>query len=337
MSIPPINNDHDSGIPPLLTLPGRLGWTVTVPEIRRHAGEQAEAVLQLTPTFPTSAQASVLREAGIVWNVPALVESLERPGGYYLLDADDGDGERVGIHGPVFVSHPNEASVVWELDLASLRPVFTQEIASIAETGYVRLQFDRHLLESGIRSMLSELAQLAEDGIDLDAIDALGHDIESWSAAGERIGVWSLDPDHGGLSLEKPLSRETLSPLPRRPLWPAGSKVEIGFIPAHDGHELLQIDGEFPRERPWIASWFTRCETLYAFQTWLGFVTRAFMVLEQLGPEVKTNEFVLRHESDRTACHDAGRRLARQMAEAAGPDVQICYIEAPLVSVDHIR
>jgi len=25
------------------------------------------------------------------------------------------------------------------------------------------------------------------------------------------------------------------------------------------------------------------------------------------------------------------------MAEAAGPDVQICYIEAPLVSVDHIR
>jgi hypothetical protein len=315
-----------------LDLPGSIGWRSRYTEI--VFADPPYLVLQAAPVFPGAQDR--LAERGVVWDPLALAESIIRPGAHYLLTSDCGYAPDAGIEQAVLVSHPDSGTVVWELDIKGLRPAVDD--SCLPSQGFLRLVFVREDYEGCIGDMLRELRDWATRPnipSDLSGVFGLDHLREEYPDL-QSIWVDELEPNVQGGALERLLGLDLDAPRRRTPIWPRGTVVDIGFFDVGYGHELMAVDGE-PLKATWPGSYFTRWEALAAFRGWLASVHRAWSLpagyLRSTGDA--GNRFVLLQESDRSRCHEAGRRLAKVLQECCeegetAPGVTVRYLERDL-------
>lgn len=320
---------------PVLTLLGRIGWTVRLTEI--VFDDPPYLVMQTTPVFPGCHDR--LAERGIVWDVFALLASVRRPGAHQIVTSDCGYAPDSHLEEAILVSHPDENTVVWEFDVPGLRPALDDSFG-LDQKGFVRLIFSRNEYEADIRAMVRELQHVASTPISIRALaedlDNLGH-LRSHYSELDLIRVDVLEPDGRGLAKDRLLELNSDEYWPREPMWPFGTLIEIGFFLRGDGHELIRVTGELARPHAWPGWHFTRWRVLNGFRAWLLGVRRAFALdsPHSLPPGVGKNEFVLQQESDRRPCHDAGRQFAAVMQTSlnegeSAPGVTVRYRECPL-------
>ncbi len=343
---------------PALTLPSRIGWQVYYSDI--VFCDPPYLILQVLPDFPGSA--NDLAERGIVWDVFALIDSIKCPGAHQVLTADCGYAPDVYIEEQILVSHPDTGTVVWELDIAGLRPALGAALIGDHE-GFVRLVFAREQYEADIRALVRALQQAGRDQVPVTVLDSrtygLSHLLAKYPGC-DSLPVDELEPNTGGgMALERILGLDADEPWPCMPLWPTGTLIEFGFFPGKSGHELMRVNGDYAGCR-WPGHYFTRWEVQTVFNAWMSHVHRAYALGSNFSlpasavqlrkgaathddqktePGIGPNDFVLLNAAYRQRCHDAGRRFAAifqaslQAGETA-PGVTALYRENPLHAAD---
>jgi hypothetical protein len=329
--------DAASVIEPVMTLPGRIGWSVSYSEI--IFADPPYLLMQSQPDFPGCYDKPMDR--GIVWDVFALIESAKRPGAHGVLTSDCAYAPDSGLQERVLVSHPDADTVVWELDVPGLRPALDHAFSGYRE-GFLRLVFRRDEYEADIRAIVRQLQHGATTPITAGALPADCYGVEYLRQDYPHLDVvrvGDLEPNTQGMALERLLDLDAAAPWLREPLWPAGILVELGFFPFHDGHVLMRVNGELNR-RIWPGRYFPRWQVLAAFKAWLAHAPRAGGLGSAvcLPPQVGINESVLLREADREPCHDAGRYLAAVLQACldegrTAPGVTVRYQECPLCVV----
>ncbi len=217
---------------PLAELPARLGWRLERDFYWDAEGRPDSLILRFAPDMP-----GVFATAGrdIVLDPHALYASARRPGGLDLLTCSCGIADDAGIQSPVFVSHPDAGTLVWELDIAGLGPALDEGWRGGA--GYLRLIFKRQAYRASILDMVR--AARAADGAPLP--------------------VEELEPDRRGDAWERLLELDRAETLwTPEPLLPPGSVLGV----ADDGR--LWLDGQ-----PWRGCpprLFTRWAVYEAYQ-----------------------------------------------------------------------
>lgn len=323
----------NAAVTPVETLSGRIGARLCPSQI--IFCEPPTLEMRAIPEFPGSRAG--LEETDIVWDVFALLDSIRRPGAWALLTCSCGDSTHADLHELVLVSHPDASTVIWELDVAGLRPALDARFDA-HEAGFVRLVFERRNYEADILALVHALQPRVAAPVPVEELPAelMNADVLRREQPGLRgLQVDTLEPDIGGLTVERLLEIDA-QVLPRRePLWPPGTLLEFGFFPLGDGHRLVRIAGEVAW-RHWPGQDFTRWEALAAFRAWVDLTEHASLLPASARPEGRgLNGRVLRRESDRAACHAAGRRLAEVMQACleegeTAPGVSVRYCESPL-------
>jgi hypothetical protein len=228
---------------PTLDIAGWLGWRAKYSETT--FAEPPYSTLQMTPIFPYCH--TELAERGIVWDVFSLIESIKRPGAHQLLTGDCGYAPDVYIEASVLVSHPDEHTVVWELDSQGLRPALDEALD--CECGFFRWTFDRADYERDIRALLREVQVRIATPVavnDLSGTDGLDHLIAGYPAM-KILRVEKYEPDSRGMAEERLLEIDPDADWPREPVWPPGTVLEFGFFKEKYGHELLMVNGQVQR------------------------------------------------------------------------------------------
>ena len=199
---------------PLLTLSSRIGWHLRFSEITFD--DPPTLVLQATPELTVGH--NKLAEQGIVWDVFALIDSVKRAGAHYVLTCDCGYAPDADIQEAVLVSHPDDETIVWELDIAGLRPVLLPELA-VEDEGYIRLTFARDQYEQDIRTLVHDLQQSGGADIAIGNLTpdcyGLDHLRENYPHL-DRIRVDELEPGTQGMALERLLEVDASAPLGKR-------------------------------------------------------------------------------------------------------------------------
>jgi hypothetical protein len=333
MPIPDPHADQPD-ITPFLERPARLGWRT------RYAGicfaDPPSVTLHATPVFPLCHPDLIAR--GIVWDSFSLLDSLARPGAYWMLTCTCGIAEDAGLTKPIFVSHPDRQRIVWELDLKGLAPALEDRLTGT--DGFLRLTFARDEYASDLRALIGELRERASNPVTIEALaetDGVEGLQEDYSHLAS-FQVEELEPGIDGMELERLLDLDPETLPAQAPLWPPGTLIEFGFFAVIYGHELMRVNGEVPRPSSWVPRYFTRWDAWVAFHQWLDLVQRGFWLGHHgciVSPESEKNRFFLLHEADRARCHAAGRHLAEvvQRGYAEGetaPGVMVRYVECPL-------
>lgn len=283
----------DAQYPPLAILPARLGWTM-VTEVAY--ADPPRLAIGLAPAFP-GCNANLEHRREILWDILRLYESARCPGAYWVLNCTCGYGPDAEIELPVFVSHPNPETIVWEIDIAGLRPVLEERWQR--ERGFLRLIHDRREYEAEIRAMLRTIQ----------------------AACTDELPVETLDPDVQGCAYEAALEIDSEATWGQEPVLPACTLVEFSI----QGADVHAIDGK--RTRRWPNWLFPAWSVHAAFERWMGFVYSGsalpYVCEEQgiaadlarlVGPDRQNDYFLLR-ESDRLACDLAGKAFVRLLAE----------------------
>jgi hypothetical protein len=195
---------------PALTLPSRIGWQIYYSEI--IFDDPPCLILQAVPEF--AGGGNDLAERGIVWDVFALIESIKQPGAHQVLTADCGYAPDVYIEERVLISHPDHNTVIWELDIAGLRPALDKILIGDHE-GFVRLVFAREQYETDIRALVQALQQAGRDPVPVTALDSRTHGLQRLLAgypACDSLSVDELEPDIKGMALERLLELDAAEP-----------------------------------------------------------------------------------------------------------------------------
>lgn len=317
---------------PIFEVPARLGWRLNYGDIIFYPDAPA-VICSMTPIFPGCSDNLVAR--GIVWDIGALLASVRRPGAHHILNCECGYPPDAELNEAVLVSHPDDETVVWELDIKGLLPALDDWL-SVYE-GFIRLIFSRQDYEADMRAMLREVQRTAQGNVAVSCLSgAYDHDylVANYPKL-EHIGVDYFEPTrHGDLDWEEWVEKGADGTWPRVPILPAGSRLEIGFF----GEHLYRLDGQVQHD--WLGRWFTRWTVLDAYRQWLEPVGRAF-ALPMLIPDMKAsagvdpNVFVLFPGQDAELCHRAGEAFAAALRRsflegATAPEVTVCYLRRDL-------
>jgi hypothetical protein len=323
---------------PLMTFPARIGWNVQFSSI--IFAEPPYLVMHCTPQFPGCH--GQIDKRGIVWDVFALVASAQTPGAHQVLTCDCGYAPDAGLEERIFVSHPDAETVVWELDIAGLRPALDEALVGDAQ-GFVRLVFAKSDYEADILAMVHEMQHLARNPVAVRELSSQVHDADHLKTNYpelQQIQVEELEPSVRDPGLERLLELQDGEVSTRQPVWPPGTLVEFGLFARGDGHELMRINGE-TLPLSWPGQFFPRWAVMDAFRLWLAPVRRAFGLRStgQLPPSIRQNEFVLLRESDRDQFHEAGRRLVLALQACldegdTAPGVTVNYCACAIHALD---
>lgn len=243
---------------PLAEMPARIGWHIIITELIHD--DPPYLVMQSIPNFPGCCDK--LDERGMVWDVLVLIDSAKRPGAYQLLTCDCGYAPDAGLDETVLVSHPDEQTVIWELDIAGLRPALDDSFADVA-SGFIRLVFRREEYESDIRAMVSGLQCVGRTSFpvqpetDKYGLQSLFQSYGFQSPDQTTIMVEELEPNTKGVALERLLEMDANAPWSREPMWSRNTVVEFGFFSKVDGHEFMRVD-KHVHVGCWPGWYFTR-------------------------------------------------------------------------------
>lgn len=317
-------------IEPFSELPARLGWRKNFTQIILDP-EQPYVEFSLTPEFPWFSDK--LAERGIVWSLWNLLASVRCPGAYQIVTCECGYAPDACLEERICVSHPDEMTVVWEIDIKGLAPALDDALEVVE--GFIRLRFVREEYEADIRAMLREVQETAHTPVSLaqmastDGIEFLRGNYPDCLSL--PAGVF--EPGERGCDLEDFVAMDYAAPWERKSVLPAGTRLEIGLF----DDELVRLDGKL--DRGWIGRWFTRWVALAAFRAWTCHFSRCFglgLGLDRAclegSDKVGKNSFVLLPETTLAACHAAGEHFAAVL--------QTLFNEgntAPGVTVSHVR
>ena len=276
---------------PAAEFPGRFGWRLVSETIYAEPPWQS---VGLVPEFPGCNPA--IAETGILWDVLEIHAAAARPGAYYVLNCGCGYPPDSGLEAPVFVSHPDEDTIIWEIDCKACAPALIPVFSG--NSGSVRRVFARQDYEAEVEAMLRAIRTAGSPGVPVE----------------------ELEPDVDGMAFERAMALE--APAPRRPVLPPGTALEFGFF----GSSLFALDGK--PDPNWPVHMFPRQAVYAAFQNWLRFVRRGFTLkfafddngevpdLAAFTSEAVCNDFFLLRESERTACNRAGAELVSLLRQA---------------------
>lgn len=212
----------------------RFGYCLVFQTI--HA-EPTWRIARLIPKFP-EVRADIGQDTDIVWDLPQLCESIRKPGGYHVLNCTCGISDHAGLMGLTFIAHPDDATVVWEIDIPDHRPALHERWRD--QTGFLRLTFRRADYEADIRAMLAAVL----------------------AAGSPELPVEEYAPDNlQGEAYEWLQSRAAANDWSRQPIFPPGSVLE--FQP--DQCDTL-LDGKPLRQ--YLPRLFTRWAVAQTYHHW---------------------------------------------------------------------
>lgn len=310
--------------------PDRLGWRLRYGDVIFYP-DAPGVDFSLTPVFFGCSE--VLAQIGIVWNLWALIESCRRPGAFSILNCECGIPDDAGLKEFVFVSHPNDEIVVWELDIKGLSPALDDWI--VGQPGFIRYLFEREAYEMEIRAMLREVQRVAEMPVPLADLpgERVREDLERQYPGIHHVTADRFEPTiRGDCDADDFCGMDADAAWLREPMFPPGTLIEIGFF----GEYLYRIDGK--TRHVWLGRWFTRWVVQEAFKAWLEHVLRRFALATfykdaepQVASDVAQNVFVLLPGFDLESCHRVGERFAEIMRHSllegtTAPEVTIRYV-----------
>lgn len=186
---------------PVVALRSRVGYRIHFSAVV-FTDEQPCLVMQVIPVLPCCN--NQLADRGIVLDVFPLVCSIQKPGSHQLLNSDCGYPPDSGLYAAIQVSHPDDHTIVWEMDVVGLRPALNDEFENITE-GFIRLIFSRDEYASDVCRLIRELQALAKKPIQIDGLTEDVFDLDvvrrSYSALKE-LHVGELEPNVRGCALE---------------------------------------------------------------------------------------------------------------------------------------
>jgi len=311
---------------PFFETPARLGWRKRYGEVIFHPDAPC-VTFSLTPVFPGCGDK--LGEQGIVWDLWRLMESVRRPGAFSVINSECAYPPDAYIGTDVSVSHPDQETVVWELDCKGLSPALDDAFGH--PDSFIRLVFERKAYEADVRAMLREVQKFARTPVpvaDLAGAHNFGK-LEKEYPGCRFVADFIFEPTvHGDCDAEEFCALDAEAEWPREPLFAPGTLIEIGLF----GDRLLRIDGCLRHD--WIGRWFTRWETLVAFRQWMSCVSRRWALSSNgitANMAADHNDFVLRPGQDGETCHRSGEAFAevlrRCLSEGkTAPDVEVRYV-----------
>jgi hypothetical protein len=315
---------------PLFETPARLDWRLRHGELIFYP-DTPSVTFALTPVFIGCSEK--LAELGIAWNLWALLDSVRRPGAYFLLNCECGIPSDAGLEEPISVSHPDDETVVWEIDIRGSAPALEDWIAW--QEGFIRLVFARADYEAGVRAMLREVQRVYREPVPVASLTGLhgssGLD-QAYPGISHAVADIFEPGMHGNCDVEEFAAMDADVARPREPLLPPGTVLEIGFF----GSELYRVDGQTRYD--WLGRWFTRYAVADAFRVWLDPVLRKFALpfvikdaVPHLPEEVRTSDFVLLPDRDLASCHRAGEHFAETLQRSfreglTAPGVTVRYV-----------
>lgn len=312
----PVTDRPFGQLAPLHVLRGTLDWRIRISQI--IFADPVYLVLQARPVFPGCSPPGANPDA--VWDPNELLKSVRRPGAYELFTCTCGHAWDAGIEGTVHVSHPDPHTVVWEMDVREMREVLDPVLACEPE-GFLRWVFDRADYEAGVRRFIRELQQsvrrlwpVRELPEDVEGIFWLHQDYPHLDA----VPVEILQPEQTGEELEKLLALDPDEVWTPEPLFPAGTRIEVGFFPDEEHDRLIRIDEGGKHSYGWRDRDYTRREVALRFGDWMRQVDWA---------------------ADRAPCHATGRAFAEALAASlreghTAPGVEVRYVERALFCVE---
>ncbi|MEI3479552.1 MAG: hypothetical protein V8Q84_11210 [Bilophila sp.] len=318
---------------PRHTITGKIDFDIFFEDIICYDDSEYEATLLYIPVFPFCA--NDLKTIPAVWEFKSLVRSYIRPGGYELITCSCGEAEHAGITGCVYVSHPDNQRIVWEINISDFEPVLCSELQG--KKGYIRFVFLREYYKKSLKSMYKTMKMLSDNFLypheikpltDTKWIDSIHSDT--------LISVECFGPYKDDIQeLHKQilcLNQEI------NPLFSPGTTIEIGLFK----EKLFQINGMTSND--WLGWYFTRLAVKEAFDSWMQTVCRRYSkktknalsaphFMSVMGnEEPKRNEFVLRDSFTLEDCHRAGRHFVEVFAASlkegnTAPGVNVQYVE----------
>jgi len=298
----------------LAEFPSDIAWKLSQQVLYYDLSQRARPTGQIISFAPGFTGCNPDIEAhGIVWDPVELWKSACQPGGYYLLNSDCGYPPDAEIETPIFVSHPDAGTIIWELDGEALQWAL-EDIWR--KRGFLRLVFRRADYEAAIRGMV-------------DAAKA---------ANVPELPVEELKPNCSkGEAYETLMALDFTTSISPEPVLPDSTILEFGF----KGSELCFVDGQaYPH---WPERLFTRWEVHAAFKRWAAFVSRGYALqcypdevasgeidILTIMQDERRNDFFLKSSAQREACDKAGKHLAACLRSAfaegaSAPDVEVRY------------
>lgn len=169
----------------------RLGFRLAFQTIYSDTPWQ---IVRLIPEFPEM-RTDIEEATDIVWDLPQLCDSIRRPGGYHVLNCSCAISDHAGLSGMACVAHPDDETVIWEIDISGHRPALHERWRD--KEGFLRLVFRREDYEADIRAMLK--AGLTAGSPGLPPVEEYHPDnkqgeayewLQSWASAND----WSRQP-----------------------------------------------------------------------------------------------------------------------------------------------
>jgi hypothetical protein len=317
-----------------------LGWTLRHDSITFDSVEPYVTV-NLIPKFPFCS--ADISDDTVVWDLEYLIHSVKQPGACQILNCTCSCADCAGIEDLVYVSHPDDDTVIWEMDIPSFKVALDN---TLNDETFIRLVFHRESYEASIRAMLREVQAAIRTPYPVEAFPDDRQESLSKEYPGiEQVPVDGYEPDYGYDHFERIAALDLDEPWPRQPLFPEGTHIDIGLF----GQELYLVNDS--AQRSWITYMITRWEARCAFERWMDTVTRRYALEPRfagfLGPSCVSisdaidhkgnpdapdpNAFIPMPDMDESLCHRAGDTFAREMARcfsegATAPGVIVRYV-----------
>ena len=215
----------------------RLGYRLAFRPV--DADPPAQDV-RLVPVFP-EVRPDIGEATEIVWDLPQLCESIRRPGGYDVVNCACGLGDHSNLTSLAFVAHPDNDTVVWEIDIPGHRPALDERWQEAS--GFLRLMFLRADYEADIRAML-------------DAVVTAGT---------PELLIDEYEPGRGGCAWEHLQELAAANQWSRLPILRPGSVLEFQIM----RNRFLLLDGK--PGNMYAPRLFTRWSVSAAFNRWTDF------------------------------------------------------------------
>lgn len=326
------------GTAPLYAITGKIDFDMFFETIGYYDNSSYEAELLFIPKFPFCAKD--LKEYPIVWEPERLVRSYTTPGSYELITCSCGESEHAGITGCVYVSHPDDQIILWEMNISDFKPALCPELQD--KKGYIRFEFFRENYRKSLINMYTTMKMLSDNFLYPDEIKSLTD--AKWInkiQPDTRIAIECFGPY--GEDIQEFHQQILCLQQERNPLFPPGTTIEIGLFK----EELFQINGVIFKD--WFEQYFTRLAVKEAFDSWMKTACRRYAqktknvlsaphLMSIMGnDDPKRNEFVLRDGFTLEDCHRAGRHFAEVFAMSLEegdtvPGVAVGYIETSPLS-----